>query len=92
MRLLNDSSTSSVGNRLSLPEDEIELQNDSIAKFIYDGSSWKLIGGNYNQNQNSTIISVYQDGTSFDLGTPVYINSSGSVQKAIINTQSNFPA
>lgn len=92
MRLLNNSSTSSIGNRLILPEDEIELQNDGIVKFIYDGSSWKLIGGNYNQNQNSSIISVYQNGTTFNLGSPVYVDSSGNVQKAIVNTQSNYPA
>lgn len=92
IRLLNNSNTSDLGNRLSLPEDEIELQNDGIVKFIYDGSFWKLIGGNYNQNQNSSIISVYQDGTSFSLGNPVYIDSNGVIQKAIVNTQSNYPA
>lgn len=92
LRLINNSSLSSTSNKLILPEEEIELDPNGIAKFIYDGTYWKLIGGNYNNNINSSIITISKDGTSFDLGTPVYIDINGDIQPAIVNTQSNLPA
>ena len=91
LRLINNYSPSSL-NKLLLPEEEIQLDPNSIAKFIYDGTCWKLIGGDYNNNTNSSIITIPKDGILFDLGTPVYIDIDGNIQPAIVNTQSNLPA
>jgi hypothetical protein len=90
--LFNNSSSSLSANRLYLPEDEVVIEYDQIFKFIYNGSNWKLIGGEYYQDANNVIVSVNKDGTSFSLGTPVYIDTSGEIQSAIVNTQSYLPA
>lgn len=90
--LFNNSTSSVSANRIYLPENEIIIESDQIFKFIYDGSHWKLIGGEYHKNANNVIVTFNKDGSSFPLGTPVYIDSSGDIQSAIVNTQSYLPA
>lgn len=90
--LINNSSNSSSSNRLYLPEDEIILQHDQIVKLLYTGSNWRIIGGEYYKESKNVIITLNQDGTAFALGTPIYIDSSGNLQSAKINTQDYLPA
>jgi len=90
--LINNSNNSSAENRLFLPESEIVLEHDQILKFIYTDNTWRLIGGEYYRDSRNVIITLNQDGSSFPLGTPIYIDQNGDIQSAKINTQEYLPA